>query len=149
MRLEFGKPQSPLQAIIRIPDRSHPEYDKDGGPFEHVAHFGETLANIIRKILDGEDIPLEGRWIPLEIEDMKLLRDVSSFTCEQEPILTTYWGTISQESVWGREYFPTRDNSYRWRQVSKMNPRLDMKGFELICVETSDCSDQGTHFDEN
>ena len=148
MRLEFGRPQDPLQATFRLPDKVHPEYKIDGGPFEHLAHLKKVLLETIGKILIGQEIPLEERYVPLEIEDMKLLKQASSFICSQESILTAEWNALSEKSAWA-EYFPSGDHGYRWWQVSQMKPALGISGYEIFCVETNDQFEQETHFNQN
>lgn len=150
MVLEFGKPQNPSQALIRLPDKSHPGYDEERkGPYGRVAHFREFMFDVLSKISDGIDIPLEERWFPLKVEEMKLLIDSYSFKRKPEPMLITNWRTIDKESVWGKEYFSTGEDGYRWWRIHEMEPSLDTQGFELICVETNHSYSKKTIFNEN
>ena len=138
-RLEFGKPNDPLQALIRLPDRQHQEYEIIGSPIEHLTHFKEALEEIAVEVLGGKDVPLEHRWLPLEIEDMRLLEKMS-FYRSPEPIITAQWELIRDEHFWA-DYLPReRDGEYRWWQVSKMLPSLNLpQQIELVSVETNTC----------
>ena len=137
IRLEFGKPNDPFQALIRLPDRQHQEYEINGSSVEHLTHFKEALVEIAVGVLEGKDVSLEHRWLPLEIEDMKLLEKMS-FYRSPEPIITANWEFIRDEHFWA-DYLPReRDGEYRWWQVSKMLPSLNLpKQVELMSVETN------------
>jgi hypothetical protein len=78
--LEFGAPKDYSQAVLRLPVRNHPLYKTDS-VIEHITHFGERLTELsILSVLDPEsleNIPLEGRLIPMEFKDLSFLKSIS------------------------------------------------------------------------
>jgi len=148
MRLEFGRPTSVSQALYRLPGKDHSRYDKEEG-VEHVAHFKKRLT-ILHHLIENEvHIPLEIRWIPLQIEGMKLLKTSNSFVRKPDPILTVSWEYVSNKSYWGKNFFPSGNEEYRWWQISEMDPNIDLPKYKLICVETNNQFDKSTHYNKH
>lgn len=136
-RLEFGKPRDIAQALLRLPSRQHPDYVKTGGPIEHLTYFKEHLEETISLIKKGIEITPKMTWIPLELDDMKLLEKVS-FYRSSKPIITADWVTIQRENSWALLLPRDDDEEYRWWQITQMRPSLGLPDeMKLICVETN------------
>jgi hypothetical protein len=136
--LEFGKPEDQYRALIRLPDRGHSEYHSAGGPIEHLTHFKEAVLEIATTVNEGKTLPLDARWIPLELADMKMMERIS-FSRLPDPVVTAQWGYLSDGSVW-YPHVPGEidDDEWRWWQVSLMEPSLNLpRKHELICIETN------------
>ena len=130
-KLKFGRPNSAIQAMIRLPTPNHPDYWKiQCGPIEHLAHLNKHLTRLVI-----EEPTLYRRWVPLNLEDMKLLESLS-FRRKFEDILTIQWQYIRSSSHW-QMFFPTGSSDYRWWQITKMVPELEIPPFTLVCVESN------------
>ncbi len=135
-RLEFGKPTTDLQAIIRLPDSSHPEYELHGSAIEHLVHLKELFEDILIKNQEIiSNLSLGDRWTPLALEDMKLLEE-GSFRRDLENPITVDWEQIRRNNPWS-DYLPSGDDEYRWWQVSEMVPALSVPSAKLVCIESN------------
>ncbi len=134
--LEFGAPRDFIQAMLRLPEGSHPSYETDG-VIEHLAHFGERLTELtILGVLDQEalgNLSLEERLIPMELEDLNFLESIS-FKRNTSPITVAEHEYIERSSVWGDYYLQEDDNSYGWWEIFQMKPDLEILNYKLICI---------------
>lgn len=141
--LEFERPKSPIDAWMRLPDRTHPEYGKlDGNPYEHVAHFKERLFELVDIWLSGKmgKLLLEERMIPLETDDLKLIFQVNSFYRKTgSEIFRAEWVHIPDEgeNPW-IDVLPIGDDNYRWWQITTLDPELELGNYRLFCIEMND-----------
>ncbi len=85
--------------------------------------------------LSGIELSLYERWVPLGLEDMKVLERFS-FRRKLEDALTVQWEFVRDSSQW-ELFFPTESDSYRWWQISKMTPDLELPLLTLVCVESN------------
>ena len=145
--LEFGIAKNPLQALIRLPERSHPSYNNpSGGPIEHLVHTRERLFDIVDAWVDSDlsQIDLFNRWIPLSVDDMRLMFQAMSFRRNiKNPLMTCNWGYLYPNAVnpW-TQILPSGDDKYRWWQVTKLDPEFRFSnGYELLCVEANSVHD--------
>lgn len=133
--LEFGAPRDFLQAMLRLPERSHPLYATDE-VIEHLTHFGERLTELsILGVLDQEslgNLPLEERLIPMELNDLHFLETIS-FKRSPSPITIAEHQYIEEGSIWG-DYYLQDDDSYGWWEVYEMKPDLKISSHKLVCV---------------
>jgi hypothetical protein len=129
-RLKFGRPDSPAQALLRLPTRQHPDYLSSGGPIEHLVHLNEHLGVVS---VERDGLPLIERNVPLNIDDMRLLEKFS-FRRRRDELLTIQWESIRRGSEWSL-IFPQGYDSYRWWQVARMQPDLDLPGLIFVSVE--------------
>lgn len=139
-RPEFERPKTVGQAIRRLPACSHPEYEKEGGSIEHLVHLRSKVIDLIRSALRYgpdflSDSALDTRWIPLEVEDVQLLEQLS-FYRDLENAVTVQWEYIRKESEWAN-YYSSGDDQYQWWQISEMIPPLTIQSSKLVCVETN------------
>lgn len=137
--LKFGRPVTGAEAVYRIPDISHPDYQISGGPHEHCAHFREfILENFIKLSLakSEEKISLGGRMCPLLNDDIKLLREVNSFYLDDNSDFIVNWGNIetSEKSPWA-EVLPVGDKEYCYWRISKLDPGVSFFQYSLYCIE--------------
>lgn len=136
-RLEFGKPSTDLQAIIRLPDPDHPDYNITAGPIEHLAHLKELIEDILIKNREAiSDLNLVDRWTPLVLEDIRLLEKVS-FRRDLENSITVDWEYIRDKSNWSGFLPSMDDDEYRWWQITEMVPALSVPSAKLVCVESN------------
>lgn len=140
-RLEFGIATDPLQALVRLPERSHPFYkSQDGNPFEHLAHTQEKLVELINawanETLSVNDIA--HRSTPLNVEDMTLMSQAMSFKRSLQSAFTVQWGYLPEEGdnswIW---LFPSGDDNHLWWQITEMKPQLSLDSHSLFCIETN------------
>lgn len=137
--INFGRPSSFAEAVLRIPDRTHPDYQISGGPHEHCAHLREFL---IEKILflsmlnEGVTVPLATRSIPLNPDDISLLSVSNSFRIG-EPVYLTRWSMLknTNDNPW-IEFLPSEDDGFHFWKISKMDPKILFSGYELYSIET-------------
>lgn len=141
MALEFGRPKTLSQAWVRIPDRSHPLYNIQAGPYEHIAHFREFFYDQFVFYKEGKQdkLSIEQRMIPLLTEDIRLLRQVNSFFLQETETFTCQWGYIpeSLENPWSL-VLPTGDDEHRWWQITELEPKAILGKLELFSIETND-----------
>jgi hypothetical protein len=141
-RLEFGLTEDPLQAMIRLPERSHPLYrSADGNPFEHLAHTRERLTELVGAWTLGSlsELSLDERSIPLNVSDMVLMSEAMSFKRDlTKPHTTIDWGYLDAEPINPWYYFyPTGDDNYLWWQITRMKPAFALSQFSLFSIETN------------
>ena len=140
MTLEFGRPKTFSQAWVRIPDRSYPEYgEKDGNPYEHVAHLKERLFELFYIWAEGNfgKLSLEQRMIPLNTDDLRLLFQVNSFYRNLDRSFTEDWSCIPGDSnnPW-KDVLPYGpDDGYRWWQIMHLDPDVKLGSYRLFCIE--------------
>ncbi len=136
-RLEFGRPSTDLQAIIRLPDSGHPDYNIAAGPIEHLVHLKGLIEEILIKNQEIiSDLSLGYRRIPLGVEDMRLLEKVS-FRRDLENSITVDWEYIPYESNWSGFLPSVDDDEYRWWQIAEMVPTLSVSSAKLVSVESN------------
>ncbi len=133
--LEFGAPRDFIQAMLRLPEGSHPSYETDG-VIEHLAHFGERLTELtILGVLDQEalgNLSLEERLIPMELEDLNFLESIS-FKRKDPPITVVDHEYLEPGSLWG-DYYLQDDEDYGWWEIYQMKPDLEISSYKLICI---------------
>lgn len=133
--LEFGPPKDFLQAMIRLPERNHLLYKSDQ-VIEHLTHIGERLSELlVLSVLEPEELenlPLEGRLIPVNLEDLAYLERIS-FRRNPAPVINAEHEYLEKGSVWGDFYFQD-SNDYGWWDVHSMSPNLEIPGHELACI---------------
>jgi hypothetical protein len=134
-RLEFGPPKDFSQAMLRLPERKHPLYEKDK-VIEHLTHFGERLTEL--SILGGLDqeslgsLTLEERLMPVEYQDLIFLESIS-FKRESPPIAVVDHQYLEPGSLWG-DYYLQDDDWHGWWEVNQMKPDLEIPNYKLICI---------------
>ncbi len=149
-RLEFGQPTTPEQAILRLPEESHPDYKIAAGVIEHLVHFRNVVEGVLNKEPDTiPDISLDERWIPLNLEDIKLL-EKASFRRDLQNAITISWEYIPLDSKWAG-MLQYDDNDYRWWQVTELLPSLKDSSLKLVCVESNSefSGNENFRFNEN
>lgn len=133
--LEFGAPRDFSQAMLRLPEGSHPLYETDD-VIEHLTHFGERLTELsILGVLDQEslgNLPLEERTIPIELEDLYFLESIS-FKRSLSLITMAEHEYIERGSVWG-DYYLQDDEDHGWWEIYQMKPDLEILNHKLICI---------------
>jgi len=137
---EFGKPSTDSQALSRLPGPNHPEYELHGSAIEHLVHFRNYVVEMLswtpREGQEAIHNPSIGqRWIPLGLEDMKLLEE-GSFRRDLENPTTVDWECIRRNNPWS-DYFPSGDDEYRWWQITDLVPALSVPSAKLVCVESN------------
>ena len=159
MSVEFGRPKTFPDALIRVPDRNDPEYNSvDGGPYEHCAHFREylteTWSSVVAKTKPLKDIPLEGRMVPMETDDLKLLFQVNSFYRDlNNDVYTRDWAHIPKglDTPW-QDLLPEGTDEYRWWQITHFTPDIKLGWYRLYCIEMNnqfETKRTSVRFDEN
>lgn len=149
-RLKFGRPDTPAQAILRLPTREHPDYEITTSPIEHLTHFNEWLTGLVVRFPAALESPLLDREIPLEYEDVRLMEKFS-FSRQKEERFTVQWGFIRKNNELSL-IFPSGSDNYRWWQISRVVPKLDLPRLSMICVETNrnfSLEDTEYRFNEN
>ena len=136
---EFGKPSTDSQALSRLPTLSHPEYELRGSEIEHLVHFRNYVVRMLSWTpREGQEAihnpSIEQRWIPLGLEDMKLLEE-GSFRRDLENPITVNWEYIIN-NPWS-DYFSSDDDEYRWWQITDLVPALSIPSVKLVCVESN------------
>jgi hypothetical protein len=135
--LEFGRPTSPVSALVRIPGRNDPNYGKeDGDPYEHCAHFQEFVLDMFTAWSTNkiDSLPISKRYIPLETEDIRLLFDVNSFYRDIEGGTTIDWAPVgTNKGQWG-EILP-EDEEHHWWQITTFCPDVRFGDYRLYSIE--------------
>ena len=136
--LEFGRPLSSPQALIRLPGREHADYPIDGGPVEHVAHFKEWVLEMFSKYMNNgfENIPIGDRSIPLNAADLRYIFGQNSYWQNREDVYTQNWAYVEEDETnpWC-EIVPLGDDEHRWWQISSFTPDTEFGDHKLYCVE--------------
>ena len=156
MGLEFGRPTSPEQALTRIPDGSHPNFqdpENEDVPYQAVAHFREFVEGFVKMCESGEAARtiLEDRMEPMETDDLRLLFQLDSFYRDLKTSSTYEWSAINPESQWAY-YFPSGDGDYRWWQITALDPDVRCGPYRLYCIEINSRFfpiDSKVRFDDN
>jgi hypothetical protein len=155
-RLEFGETTNPLQAMVRLPERSHPLYGSaDGNPFEHLAHTRERLFDWVNAwAYDSiSELSIEERSIPLNVADMVLMSQAMSFKRNfEKPQTTIPWGYYNaiEGNPWFN-FYPSGDDNYLWWQISIMTPGFNLSQYSLHSIETNNTfriKDNAVRFDD-
>jgi len=133
--LTFGKPETVEQALLRLPDRTHPLYEKDQ-VIEHLAHFKEWFIETYLQIMGGRLARLDNRFAPLTVEEIIIMKNLSF--ARDKVLFTANWNFVPKTLYPWYKLYPTEDNEYRWWQVSEMLPQPKLPhGIKLVAIETN------------
>jgi hypothetical protein len=137
-RLEFGKPTTFDQALMRLPNIKHPLYESDTN-IQHLSHTHEKILELaflnLHRPNELADTQLEERLIPLSTEDVHLL-EKSSFRRDSIPMLIVQWRYLDPLSDWG-QCLPSGTYSFRWWKIAGMHPDFPGKTHKLVCIESN------------
>ncbi len=142
MKIDLELPQEIRTAILKLPERTDPQYSfQQGGPIEHLAHTKDRLLEYyIHWIAGGlENKSLESRAIPLSSMDILFWENhIGGFKRAAADAYTVDWGYLSgyPESPWS-EVYDVGDNAYKWWQVTMMLPSYKLGPYGLWCIETN------------
>ncbi len=151
MALEFGPPKNFSQAWIRIPDKSKPDFNKTS--YENCASLRDHLFKLMKFSMSGtlDQLSLEGRTIPLETDDIRLLYQCNSFRRDLDKATTVNWSCIWNNIEPWSQILPLGDNQYRWWQISNFEPDVKFGDYRLYCIEMNDQfegAESSTRFNE-
>jgi len=133
MMIEFGLPNTYMDAILRIPNIHDSQYGIDK-PITGCAKFRMHIEHVTTSDL-YKDYNLLARSMKMTTEEISLLHQTNSFRRSNSPILTAQWARL-ENSKWAT-IFPLGDDNYRWWQISKFEPSEIDTEYTLYCVESN------------
>lgn len=151
MALEFGPPKNFSQAWIRIPDKSKSNFDEIS--YDNCTSLRDHLFKLMKLSMFGalDRLSLEGRTIPLEADDLRLLYQCNSFQRDLENATTINWSCVWQSIEPWNQILPLGDNQYRWWQLTNFTPDVQFGDYRLYSIEMNDrfeSAESSTRFNE-
>lgn len=133
---EFGRPKNLQASLERLPN-CYERQVISVEPEERVVMLREFLGDFVEKSNRTNDIHFGFRYIPIEIEAMKLLYNLNSFRRSLDSEKTYQWSYLGEGSYPWPIVYSTGDNAYRWWQITDIDPEIKIGKYKLICVETN------------
>lgn len=154
MTLEFGRPTTTDQALIRIPNDWADGVFADGPMNAH----NDGLKTLIREFAamgTGEllgDIFIMFRMVDMTVDDMRILHRANSFYRDVENAFIADWEKIGSECDPWAIVLPHGVGGNRWWQIGTFQPDVRFGSYRLYYIETNEEFSVGrtkTRFDEN
>lgn len=134
-KVVFGRPETNIQALARLPQNNHPE-KRIRLDIAELAHLRVNLINTNDQIVVKERPLLENRIATLSIESFKLMEKVSFRRGDK---LLTAWKSIPGNlSSWGEIFFPEgAEDDCIWWQICELYPKFVLpNNWKFISIET-------------